>query len=99
MFDMPGMSIAPSAGTRQGPRVMTTACFAESTTALTGASGPSHPAGGELALSEAIFIKAIAALAAIEREPINRPRPVDLVSEMSNIPNSSGEVLLGLGRR
>jgi hypothetical protein len=39
---------------------------------LTGASGPSHPWGGELALSEEIVTNVKAALAAIERDPTMR---------------------------
>src|SRR5690349_9149450 len=40
MSDIRPVFIEPSAGTVQGPRVMTTSCLTESTTVVIGASGP-----------------------------------------------------------
>src|SRR6185437_4337558 len=40
MSDIRPVFIVPSAGTVQGPRVMTTSCLMESTTVAIGASGP-----------------------------------------------------------
>jgi hypothetical protein len=80
-MSMPGISMEPSAGTTQGPRVMTTACFC--TTVWTGASGPSHPVWGGVAPRDAVASKEIAAVAAMAGEPVLRLCIVFLIQDLA----------------